>query len=193
LFIKTNKLCKEKSTQKSKERFPLLSDRLNYNQLLIKQQLIKRFLVIYSGTGTNISSCVIDRKNLVFTNPNNPIEFIADVKTWIYETDNELEAHYLCSLLNSPHLNGLIKPLQPQGLGGARAIHRRPFQFKIPKFNEKDKKHIKLAKLSIESHKIIRSANLPCSLKSRKISRNLLQSQIELINSSSILILNQDN
>lgn len=188
-FKSTNKIWKDRSTQKSKIRFPNLKDRLNYNNLLIKQNLAKRYIVLYSGTGTNICSCVIDRENLGknFLKVNN--HFIADVKTWILETNVEYEAHYICAVLNSSVINKLIKPLQPQGLGGARAIHRRPFQFPIPKFDKEVQIHIELSNISIFVHKLILESNLNQGLKSRKIARIIAQKELKNIDKSVVSIL----
>ncbi|MHA2238183.1 MAG: hypothetical protein ACXAB2_07415, partial [Candidatus Hodarchaeales archaeon] len=83
----------------------------------------KRYLVSYSGTGTNITASVIDKQKGKRNSGGFP--FLADVKVWFYETNDKSEAHYLCAVLNSNVVNQLIKPLQPQGLGGGRAIHRR--------------------------------------------------------------------
>jgi type I restriction-modification system DNA methylase subunit len=151
-FIKANNTWKERQTEKSKSRFPSLIERLNYNGLLQIQNPNKKFVVLYSATGTNITSCIIERNQVLNSFPNN---FIADVKTWFYETNNELEAHYLCALFNSEILNQLIKPLQPQGLGGGRAIHRRPLLFPIPQFDENISLHKELAHISKKAHKKI--------------------------------------
>ena len=81
-----------------------------------------------------------------------PRGFIAEAKTYFYETDDETEAHYICAVLNSPTINEMIKPLQPRGLYGERDIHRRPFMFPIPRFNPNDHIHTKLAKLGKICH-----------------------------------------
>ena len=164
------------NTEKSKKRFPSLTDRLNYNNLLTKQKF-KKFLVLYSGTGTNICSCVISRDE-TSNFGDKQVPFIADVKTWIFETENEHEAHYLSAILNSSYLNGLIKPLQPQGLGGGRAIHRRPLQFPIKEFDQSNKNHMKLSDLSKNSHKIIKSYISDGTIKTRKDARKLIKKEL---------------
>jgi len=148
-FMKTQEVWDSNKTSKSKERFPLLIDRLNYNNLLSFQHPGKRYVVLYNATGKNITSCVIDRFNLpsfrVADYLFSPKGFVADVKTWFFETNSEDEAYYLTTVLNSPVLNELIKPFQPRGLFGARAIHRRPLQFPIPKFDSEIDSHNQLA------------------------------------------------
>ena len=179
-FEETNYLWIKNSTEKSKIRFPSLNDRLNYNNLLIKQSL-KRFIVLYSGTGTNICSCVIDR-NKITGQLDKRLIFIADVKTWIFETEIEAEAYYLSAVLNSPILNQLIKPLQPQGLGGGRAIHRRPLQFPIPQFKGNNPDHKLLAEFGLQAHKIIHSNTIDGLISNRKQARNIVNDQLEKIN-----------
>lgn len=151
------RIWEERSTPKSKKRFYRLVQRLNYNNLLETQNPSKRYVVIYNATGSNITSCVIDRKNLQqfkvkSSNDKVPASnFVADVKTWIYETNNRDEAYYLTAILNSSYLNSLIKPLQPRGIGGPRAIHRRPLLFPIPKFNDKNPLHKQLSHLGFSA------------------------------------------
>ncbi len=149
-FETVDKIWRERRTPSSENRFPSIFDRFNYGNLLKHQSPTRRFVVAYNATGSNIASCIVDRQEL--TSPKNdvlePNDFIADVKTWIYETNNYDEALYLCGILNSDTINKMIKPFQPRGLGGARAIHRRPLMFDIPRFDEFDWIHQKIAELA---------------------------------------------
>ena len=149
-FETVDKTWRERRTSSSEKRFPSIFDRLNYGNLLDRQSPTKRFVVAYNATGRDIASCIVDRQELPFTKNDvpKPTDFIADVKTWIYETNNYNEAVYLCGILNSDIINELIKPFQPRGLGGARAIHRRPLMFDIPRFDEFDWIHQKIAELA---------------------------------------------
>ncbi len=171
-FEKAQKIWEERRTTKSAKRFPRLMDRLNYDGLLTCQSPIKRYVVLYNATGTNVVSCVIDKKSL--PDLGFPVKgFVVDVKTWFYETNNEMEAYYLSAILNSELLNKLIKPFQPRGLFGARAIHRRPLQFPIPKFNEENKIHIELAEISKACHMKVET------FLKRKLKQNRVRSQIK--------------
>ena len=156
-FKEAQKIWDEHKTDKAKERFPSLLDRLNYNNLIEHQQLNNRYVVLYNATGKDIASCVVDKKNLPkFTVKGeilSPKGFIADVKTWVFETNSLKEAYYLSTVLNSNVLSKIIKPYQPRGLYGARAIHRRPLEFPIPKFDEKNEIHIKIALIGEKYHK----------------------------------------
>ncbi|MEM0011308.1 MAG: hypothetical protein QXT84_06415 [Candidatus Bathyarchaeia archaeon] len=158
------RLWEELGTERAKKRFPRVLDRLNYNGLLSVQDPNKRYIVLYNASGTNLVSRIIDKKYLpafqvpVDKQPDSrvvelaPRGFIAESTTYFYETDDEMEAHYLCAILNSNVVNDKIKPLQPRGLFGERHIHRRPFMLPIPKFNGNEESHIKLAELSKACH-----------------------------------------
>jgi hypothetical protein len=158
---KAQKLWEERRTEKAEDRFPRIIDRLNYNNLLSIQNPQKRYVVLYNASGTNIASCVVDRQSLpefwILQTTLQPKGFVAESTTFFYETNNEMEAHYLCSILNSNVMNDLIKPLQPRGTFGERHIQRRPFMFPIPKFNEKDPIHFELAKISKQCHDVLKS------------------------------------
>lgn len=155
-FKTAQELWDKYKTDKARDRFPRLLDRLNYNNLIDHQRPQNRYVVLYNATGKNLTSCVVDKKNLpeilVDDTVFQPRGFIADVKTWLFETNSMMEAYYLASILNSDVLNRLIKPYQPKGLYGARAIHRRPLEFPIPEFDSENKTHVELASLGLDLH-----------------------------------------
>ena len=168
-FNQAQRIWDENKTVKSNERFPRLIDRLNYNNLLSFQHPNKEYVVLYNATGKDITSCVIRKSKLVSFDVGNskiyPRSFISDVKTWYLETNSSKEAHYLSAILNSAILSKLIKPYQPRGLFGARAIHRRPLQFPIPKFDEQKQLHLELSLLGKKIHKRVRDIILKDSSK----------------------------
>jgi SAM-dependent methyltransferase len=196
-FKKAEAVWAERRTEKSRNRFPSLSDRLNYNNLLTSQNRSKRYVVLYNATGTNVVSCVVDRASVphfeVDGQEVKPRGFIMDVKTWFFETDNETEAHYLCAIFNSETINELIKPLQPKGLFGARAIHRRPLLFPIPEFGENDNLHIELAEISKICHEKIKFMRFTRKNNIRGEVRKGIQSEIEAINQVVAKLLNPNN
>jgi len=179
----------ENRTEKSESRFPSILDRLNYNSLLTIQRPNNKYTVLYNATGTNIVSFVVDNTKIrKITNNGYKLyvkDLIIEVKTWFYETDNEKEAHYLCAVFNSNLLNLKIKPLQPRGLGGARAIHRRPLLFPIPKFDENNDLHLKLVDISIQCHKIIADSQYKAKNSNglRNVIREKLKSELDQIDS----------
>jgi hypothetical protein len=164
-FMQAQKVWDHLKTKKAETRFPTLLDRLNYNGLLVAQRPAIRFAVLYNATGSNIASCVVDKKSLPPFQFNGgevcPRGFVADVKTWFFETNDRLEALYLCTILNSNALTAMIKPLQPRGLYGARAIHRRPLLFPIPRFDAKSPSHVRLAEIGKQCEETVKLTK-PC-------------------------------
>jgi Xaa-Pro aminopeptidase len=160
-FEEVEAIWHKSRTEKSEKRFPSLLDRLNYNDLLVTQSLSKRYVVLYTATGTNLVSSVIDKQALpcfiVSGKEIKPKGFIVDVKTWFFETESEMEGYYLSANFNSGIINEMIKPLQPRGLFGARAIHRRPLTLPIPKFDNKNRLHLELADIGRKAHERIKT------------------------------------
>ena len=99
-----------------------------------------------------------------------------------FESDEESEAHYLSAILNSEIISKIIKPLQPRGLFGARAIHRRPLLFAIPKFNGNDDMHLKLADIGKECHEKVKAMKFAQKNNVRAEVRNKLRGEITDIN-----------
>ncbi|MCC6009956.1 MAG: N-6 DNA methylase [Fervidicoccaceae archaeon] len=153
---KAQKLWEKLRTKKSEKQFPKVINRLDHQGLLSSQNPNKRYVVIYNTSGANLASCIVDRQNLPPFKINSftikPVNFVADETTMFYETNNELEAHYLCAILNSDVVNELIKPLQPKGSKGERHIVRRPFVLPIPNFDPNNPVHRRLADLSKACH-----------------------------------------
>lgn len=185
-FKHAEKIWREKRTERSKKRFPSILDRLNYNGLLTIQNSSKRYVVLYNATGTHPTSCVIDRKFLASFEVNSekikPKGFVADVKTWFFETDGEMEAYYLCAVFNSGIISEMIKPLQPRGLFGERAIHRRPLLFAIPRFESTNSLHVELAKIGKSAHEKVKTMKFRQRNNIRAEVRRRLQNEIEKIN-----------
>lgn len=176
-------------TEKSTERFPRIIERLNYNQLLTVQNPSKRYILLYNASGADLVACVVDRQFLHDFEPLKKAKivlkgFIADAKTYFYETIDEREAHYLSAILNSTVVNEGIKPLQTRGLYGERDIHRRPFLLPIPKFNPDDPIHLRLAELSKICHEKV--AKVKFTKKSsaglRKEAREAVKAELKEIN-----------
>jgi hypothetical protein len=153
---KAQRLWEEKATSRSLRNYPRIISWIDYMGKLTGQNPNKRFIVLYNGSGTNIASCVVDRQSLpefqILQATLRPRGFVVDYMSFYYETNDENEAHFICSILNSNVLNKAIKPLQPRGLLGERHIQRRPFMFPIPKFNKNEQLHVKLAELSKRCH-----------------------------------------
>ncbi|MFQ6071495.1 MAG: Eco57I restriction-modification methylase domain-containing protein, partial [Methanosarcinales archaeon] len=191
---KAQEIWRKRRTKKSEKRFPSLLDRLNYNNLLTLQEPSKRYVVLYNATGTNLVSCVIDKPSLPYFMANGkevkPKGFIVDVKTWFFETESEKEAYYLSAIFNSEIISEIIKPLQPRGLFGARAIHRRPLLFAIPEFDGNDDRHLNLADIGKECHKKVKAMKFASKNNTRAEARRKLKSEIIEINQTVSKVLN---
>ncbi|MDZ7330912.1 MAG: SAM-dependent methyltransferase [candidate division KSB1 bacterium] len=186
-FRNAQLIWNEKRTKNSEQRFPSLTDRLNYNGLLTIQNNHARYNVVYNATGTNLVACVIDRSNLPSFEVDQlkliPMGLILDVKTWFFATQNLEEANYLSAILNSAIISKLIKPLQPNGLFGARAIHRRPFLLRIPKFNSKDESHLRLADIAMMCQEKVETIKFNQTNRIRAEARRLVKDEIKEIDS----------
>jgi len=193
-FKKAEEIWCKSRTKKSEKRFPSLLDRLNYNNLLTNQNSSKRYVVLYNATGTNLVSCVIDKSSLPYFTADGkeikPKSFIADVKTWFFETESEMEAHYLSTVFNSEVISKIIKPLQPRGLFGARAIHRRPLIFAIPDFNSNYDIHLELANIGKGCHEKVKAMKFLQRNNLRAEVRKKLKDEITEINQIISKILN---
>lgn len=150
----------KRRTEKSELNYPLITSRLDHNDLLTNQDPNKRYVVIYNARGANAMAHVIDKQNLPQFKVDSVLikarQFVADTTNMYYETDDKSEAHYLSSMINCPRINKKVKAFQPRGNYGFRDIYRRPLMLSIPKFNSKVSDHRRLVSISIESHEIIK-------------------------------------
>lgn len=158
--------------------------RLNYNNTLESQLLWAKNIVIYNTSGTNLTAALVHPHDKISGLPING--FVSDAVTYFYYPKNEEEGHFLSAILNSTVVNNIIKEYQPQGLFGARHIHRRPFEAcPIPLFNEQDKAHLKLFELGREAriiaYKYAEYLEGPVG-RMRTEMRRLLRPQLEKIN-----------
>ncbi len=138
-----------------------LLEYLNWQGKLLAQRPSGVLKVLHNDAGTHVCSCVIDARDVsdwrVFDLPVRG--FVAEHVTYWFETLDPDEAHYLCAVLNAPLVDKAIKPYQTRGAfgaqrgGGERHVGRRPFEvLPIPRYNAKDKRHRRLAKLSSDCH-----------------------------------------
>lgn len=165
--------------------------RLDYPQRnLTRQTPIGKYKVLYVAAATFLASCVISPTDKLFTKIENKViplkAFLAESKTYFFETENEMEAHYLCAILNSKLVDDWIKPFQNTGQWGERDIHKRPLMLPIPQFDAQNKTHMAIAKLGQKCRETV-FENLD-KIQSRSIGkdrttvRQMLSSEMEEIN-----------
>lgn len=102
-------------------------DWINYRNKLTEQKQ-SRYKVLYPTSATYLCGCVVEKKAIKIEVEGQEFElqgFIAESKEYYFETDRKTEAYYLCSILNSPMVDELIKPMQSRGLFGPRDIHKK--------------------------------------------------------------------
>ncbi len=121
----------EKNKKKT-SRINTLFANLNYWNKLKKQIKNKSYIVVYNASGSNLKAAVInnDKKRIVIGSEN-----------YYFSTNTENEAYYLSAILNDPNLSKNIKLIK-----SSRHIHKRPFMFPIPPYDENNILHEKLAR-----------------------------------------------
>ncbi len=173
-FAPADKLWDERKTRTSQ--FEHLIDQYNYMQKLTYQRSNGVYKLLYNSSGVHLAACVMDTHGatpLVYEYPTQG--FIADYKTYCFETESADEAHYLCALLNAPCVDFAIKKHQSRGKGkvGERDISRTPFEAcAIQKFDAAIPDHMALARLSKAAHEAVAGAVLSGQVvKARKMAR----------------------
>jgi len=122
--------------------------RLDRIRGITRQNPKSKFKVIYNTSGTYLTASITDNLDLRSIDRDEKLKVsgvIADYKTYFFETDEINEANYLCSILNSPKINELIKPMQSRGLWGPRDICKTVLELPIPKFDPENADHQHLA------------------------------------------------
>ncbi|MFX1323041.1 MAG: N-6 DNA methylase [Promethearchaeota archaeon] len=119
-----------------------LYENLNYWNKLKKQVKSKSYIVIYNASGSNIKAAVINK---------NKQRIIIGSENYYYSTESENEAYYLSAILNAPNLSKYIKLIK-----SSRHIHKRPFMFPIPIYDDTNENHRLLAKLGKKCHAFVK-------------------------------------
>jgi len=131
---------------------------LNYQNKLTKQNPDLKYKVVYLTSGTNLAATVVvDEPYEVEVNGGrvkvNGI--IIHTTLYLYQTNNEDEAHYLTAILNSNILNDLVKPMQAKGSFGERHFHKKPLEFPIPRYDSNNQVHRRLSELGKKAREAV--------------------------------------
>jgi hypothetical protein len=159
IYIKNKKNTSEIET---------LFDNLNYWNKLTKQQKTKNFIIVYNASGSKLKAAVITnwKKRIIIGSEN-----------YYFSTDSKDEAYYLSSILNSPILSKNIKLIK-----SSRHIHKRPFSFPIPLFDEKNEDHLELARIGKKNQAVVQDFfNLNPRINADKI-RILMNTNLKKLN-----------
>ena len=154
--------------KKNRSKINSLFDNLNYWNKLTKQRNNKGFLIVYNASGSNLKAAVIENfdKNIIVSSEN-----------YYLSTDSQYEAFYLSGILNSPIFSEKMKLIK-----SSRHIHKRPFAFPIPIYEDGNKIHREIAIKSRTYHSFVKDfINNNPQITAEKI-RILLQSRFEVLN-----------
>jgi hypothetical protein len=127
-------------------------ERLDRVHGLTQQKTGASYRVLYPKSATHLCAVVLEPTQIRFRVGDQSVEaqgFVADHVTYCMETDMRGECYYLASVLNSPVVDLLIKPLQSRGQWGARDIHKKVLELPIPRYDESNAVHLELARLGI--------------------------------------------
>jgi hypothetical protein len=115
-------------SKKDTSQFDRFIERLDYQRTLTSQRVSNIYKVLYNTSGTYISSCVMNTKNVLSTVHEYPVQgFVVDFTTYCFDTVALIEAYFLSALLNAPSVDRAIKAYQTRGIyKGERDITRTP-------------------------------------------------------------------
>lgn len=130
-------------TEKSKNMSSI--DRIDFQRGISDQNLNAPYLVLYNSSAKDANATVVKRSDF-------DLEFIVESVTYVLYCNSLEEAYYLTAILNSTTPNLMMKDFQAKGLFGARHVHKKILDIYYPKFDAKNKQHLKLAELSKTAH-----------------------------------------
>ncbi|MFX0059586.1 MAG: Eco57I restriction-modification methylase domain-containing protein [Candidatus Hodarchaeota archaeon] len=139
-FYKEINLTYQKNKKETSKIDTLIAN-LNYWNKLSKQVKSKQFITVYNASGSNLKAAVIN---------NEKKDIIIDSENYYFSTNSMNEAYFLSAILNSPIISKYIKLIK-----SSRHIHKRPFSFNIPLFDDMDEIHRKLAKKGYKYQTIV--------------------------------------
>ena len=148
---------KEWTKSKSSQRMTIY-DRLDYDRGLSKQNPSLKYKVVYLRSGTNLAATVVVDEPYLVKVGNSEVKvngIIIHTTLYLYQTNNEDEAHYLTAVLNSSILNELVKPMQTKGAYGPRDFHKKPLEFPIPRYESNNPVHRRLSELGREAREVV--------------------------------------
>ena len=155
-------------------------ERLDYQGELTEQNLDDRYLVLYSTSGTNLSSACVDRDAL-------PLRFLIDHKTYWGTFPTEDEGHFLVAILNSEAVNEIIKPFQSLGLiGEHRVFHKKVLDVPFPQYSKDVVKHRDLVRhakrAAKEAARAVKLPEFPPCPRQRSYIRTVVEGTLTEIN-----------
>ncbi|MBV7250464.1 N-6 DNA methylase [Streptomyces sp. S-2] len=126
-----------------------LMQQINYQGKLSKQLARGKYRVVHVASGTTLAATFIEDPDLIIDNS----------LFWLTVHDRE-SALYLTSVLNSKTTLNLVSTMQSRGLFGARHFNKYVWHLPIPRFNESDTRHVRLAELAETASTIAKGIDL---------------------------------
>jgi hypothetical protein len=156
---------------------------LDYRRKLSNQNRLAQYKVLYPTSATYLCGCVVEDKPISIEVEGQSVEiqgFVAESKTYYFDTDNKEEAYYLATVLNSPTVDELLKPMQSRGLWGPRDIHKKVLEIPIPQYKSSNENHQALSQLGEQCTQKVGQL-LPQLTKSRSIghTRRLIKAELK--------------
>jgi SAM-dependent methyltransferase len=119
-----------------------------YAMFGIGRYTVARYKIVWKRMASDLVAAVINQHKTKFGWKT----IIPTDTTSLFATESEDEAHYLCAILNSQPVRRFVKSYSSAGRGfGAPSVMEH---IGIPKFDEKNRAHKKLSKLSKSLHKL---------------------------------------
>jgi len=115
----------------------------------IGEYTFKKYRVVWKRMASKMSAVVLSRLRTPFGLKT----AISTDTTSFFAVEDEKEAHYLCGILNSKIIDEYIHSFSSAGRGfGAPSAMNN---FAIPKFDERQRIHVKIAELSRKAHSLV--------------------------------------
>jgi hypothetical protein len=118
---------------RSSERLSIV-EQLDYHGKLSGQYPLRPLRVVYAASGMHLCAARIEHHRAVMSH--------SLYWSWV---DSVEEARYLCAILNASCVTELVRPYMSYGKD-ERHIDKHVWKLPIPKFDPKDREHMKLAK-----------------------------------------------
>jgi len=175
-YNEMNKIYKQK--KKITSDINTLFSNLNYWNKLTKQYNNKTYMVLYNASGSNLKAAVIQTIKKIIVGSEN----------YYFSTESMEEAYYLSAILNSPILSRNIKLIK-----SSRHIHKRPFSFPIPIYEESNSKHKFLAEEAIKCESIVKELFLKNPKINNEKVKQSINKELNLINDKVEQIIFKEN
>lgn len=106
--------------------------------------------VVYNGLGTKISAAKLSEENVII-----------ERNAYWARALSVMEAHYICSVLNSALVRSMVMPSQARGWCDPRDFEMLVWELPIPLFDPEDALHREIAALGEECERVAAAVPLP--------------------------------